>query len=288
MRGPAVVVEVGAEGVRVHPGGRPVSAALAAAALAWIDDPFGLYDERPVPTSQLWRSLLTAAAGAGCESLVVVHPDGWSGLRVKRLVRAADSLAPRVAVVARSNWPGPRPPRHGPPALRWAAAVLAVLATVGALVAVAHRRPEPQPRAVSLIDGPVAVLIPPDWTVDRHAGDRGSSRLTAGSPTDPAAAVNIVWTYAPETTLPELADTLRRAAAAAPAGVIDFAGLDDAGGRPAVRYRETRPGQVVRWSVLLDGATRIAVGCASAPGREVAVESACEQAVRSARDVTDR
>ena len=64
--------------------------------------------------------------------------------------------------------------------------------------------------------------------------------------------------------------------------MFDFAQQATAG-RPAIAYRETRPGTVVRWSVLIDGSTRIAVGCQSAPDREVAVRAACDQAVRSAR-----
>jgi len=43
-----------------------------------------------------------------------------------------------------------------------------------------------------------------------------------------------------------------------------------------------RAGHHVRWTVLLDGAVRISIGCQSRPGGEDAVREVCEQAVRSA------
>jgi type VII secretion-associated protein (TIGR03931 family) len=56
-------------------------------------------------------------------------------------------------------------------------------------------------------------------------------------------------------------------------------------GRPAVTYREIRPGRVIRWSVVQAGSVRVCIGCQSAPGRDEAVRAACEQAVRSAREL---
>ena len=41
----------------------------------------------------------------------------------------------------------------------------------------------------------------------------------------------------------------------------DFRADDEVAGRPAVTYREVRLGRVVRWVVLLDGVTRISIGC---------------------------
>lgn len=276
------VVEVAPDGVRVHPGGsRPLPPSLVEAALDWIDDPIGLLDDRPVPTAEIWRSVMAAAAGPRCDSLLVVHPDDWSRLRVTRVVNAADSVAARVVAIGRQRWAGPQRRRRTwrRPAVGLAAALLAAAAATLAA------RPQPPSAVASLVEGPVAVLIPADWTVERRAGGPGSPRVRVGSPADPAAAVNITWSYAPQTTLADAAAELRRAAAAEPAGVFDFA-PDPAVGRPAVTYRETRPGRVVRWSVLIDGSTRIAVGCQSAPGRDAAVRAACDQAVRSVRDLT--
>jgi type VII secretion-associated protein (TIGR03931 family) len=52
-----------------------------------------------------------------------------------------------------------------------------------------------------------------------------------------------------------------------------------------VTYREVRASHQVRWTVLLDGAVRISVGCQSRPGGEDAVRDVCEQAVRSAHAI---
>jgi type VII secretion-associated protein (TIGR03931 family) len=41
----------------------------------------------------------------------------------------------------------------------------------------------------------------------------------------------------------------------------------------------------VRWTVLLDGAVQISIGCQSRPGGEDAVREVCEQAVRSAHAI---
>jgi type VII secretion-associated protein (TIGR03931 family) len=79
---------------------------------------------------------------------------------------------------------------------------------------------------------------------------------------------------------------LKRAIAAAPAGVfLDFDPSGVSAGRSAVTYREIRPGHQVRWTVLLDGAVQISIGCQSRPGGEDAVREVCEQAVRSAHAI---
>jgi type VII secretion-associated protein (TIGR03931 family) len=79
---------------------------------------------------------------------------------------------------------------------------------------------------------------------------------------------------------------LKRAIDVEPAGVfVDFNPAGSSAGRPAVTYREVRAGHQVRWSVLLDGAVRISVGCQSRPGGDDAVREVCEQAVRTAHAV---
>lgn len=297
------VVEVSRDGVTVHPPNtRPLPAALVEAALTWIDDPVGLLDDRPVPTAEIWRSVLAAAVGRRAESLLVVHPDDWTPVRVRRVVSAAGSVAARVVAVGRASWAGPpRRRRRLASVATVLASVATVLAGVGATVLAGvgatgpagvgqpapAARSQPGPAVVSLVEGPVAVLIPADWTVQRRSDGPGPPRVRVGSPADPAAALTITWSYAPQATLAGTAAALRRAVAAEPAGVFEF--LPDApAGRPAVAYRETRPGRVVRWWVLLDGATRIAVGCQSAPEREAAVRQACDRAVASARDIAAR
>jgi type VII secretion-associated protein (TIGR03931 family) len=63
---------------------------------------------------------------------------------------------------------------------------------------------------------------------------------------------------------------------------VDFNSSAVRVGRSAVTYREIRAGHHVRWTVFLDGAVQISIGCQSRPGGEDAVREACEQAVRSA------
>ena len=53
-------------------------------------------------------------------------------------------------------------------------------------------------------------------------------------------------------------------------------------GRPAVTYREVRPGRVIDWSAVLAGSTLIGIGCQGPPRRTDAVRTACERAVASA------
>lgn len=163
-----------------------------------------------------------------------------------------------------------------------------LLVAVAAAVAVTGVGPRTDPvrtaGPVILAEGRVAVEIPPDWTVRRVTGGPGSRRVEVHSP-DGTAVLHVTSAYAPQTSLSDAADVLGRAAAAEPAGV--FTGLRTAAefaGRPALGYREIRPGRVVTWWVVMDRSTRIAVGCQSAPGREESVRAACLAAVASARE----
>ncbi|MFM9034750.1 MAG: type VII secretion-associated protein [Mycobacterium sp.] len=173
--------------------------------------------------------------------------------------------------------PRRRRPRIGPAAL--AAASIALMA--GSAVTGGIRSPE----SVDIAEGRIAVTVPADWTPSRVTGGPGSRRLQVSSPADPDLALHITGSYAPGTTLAEAAEVLGRAIAAQPAGV--FVGLRADGqvaGRPAVTYREIRPGRVIDWAVVLAGVTRIGVGCQSQPGREGAVRAVCAAAVLSAHE----
>ena len=82
---------------------------------------------------------------------------------------------------------------------------------------------------------------------------------------------------------------LRREIAEQDPGVfVDVNPADAVADRPAVTYREIRAGRVIRWVVVLAGPTRIGIGCQSAPDRQDAIREPCEQAVRSAREVSTR
>ena len=87
--------------------------------------------------------------------------------------------------------------------------------------------------------------------------------------------------------VPDLAATaaaLRAAIDAEPAGTfVDFDPAGQRAGRPAVIYREVRPGRDIDWTVVVDADVRISIGCQSAPGRAAAVAAACDDAVRTAQ-----
>jgi type VII secretion-associated protein (TIGR03931 family) len=137
-----------------------------------------------------------------------------------------------------------------------------------------------------LVEGRVALTAPADWTAQRVTGGPGSARLRVTSPSDPEVALHVTQSPVPDTTHATFngtAERLKRAIDAEPAGVfVDFNPSAVSVGRSAVTYREIRAGHQVRWTVLLDGAVQISIGCQSRPGGEDAVREVCEQAVRSA------
>ena len=158
---------------------------------------------------------------------------------------------------------------------------------VGATVATL--RPDggaPAPAAVNLVEGRIVVEVPPHWNVERVRSGSGSRRVQVGSPTDADISLHITASYAPGSTLAQAAEVLGDAVAAATPGVfVGFRSAVEVAGRPAVTYREVRAGRVVDWSVVLSGSTRIGIGCQSAPDRTEVVRGACEQAIRTAREL---
>jgi len=230
----------------------------------------------------LATALADAVRGAG---RTVVHIDD---ARLKRLARAA-----RPARAA----PEPRPAvggdRSRPATYQWVAGATAVILAVavptlaaGARHGVAPARPAP---TTFLVEGRVALTVPADWPTRRVVTGPGSARVQATSPSDLEVALHITQSHVPGETLSGTADRLKRAIDAEPAGVfVDFNPSGATAGRPAVTYREVRATHHVRWTVLLDGAVRISVGCQSRPGGPGgydAVRDACEQAVRSAHAI---
>ena len=88
-------------------------------------------------------------------------------------------------------------------------------------------------------------------------------------------------------TLSATAESLKHAIDAEPTGVfVDFNPVGTSAGRPAVTYREVRPGHDIQWIVLVDKAVRISIGCQSRHGQDDAVRQVCDLAVRSARAVS--
>ncbi len=300
------MLEVTAETVRATGGtGCRPPRTLVAAALDWIDDPVGLFDERPVAVADLWRSLVATLLGPQCESVVVVHPAAWSRARVDRVVAAANTVADHIEAVSADRWSGPgtrssatslegdadaqRKRRGAACGRSRVGAVLlitGVLLVIGALVVLWPWPAGPGAAGTTLVEGRMAVRVPAPWIVQRVTVGPGSRRLQATSPVDPGVAVHLTSSYTPATTLADAAEVLRRAIAGEPPGVFaDLRAEATVAGRAAVTYRESRPGRVITWIVVLDGSTRIGIGCQSPPGRESGVRAACDDAVRSAREI---
>lgn len=177
----------------------------------------------------------------------------------------------------------------GVPHRRRAALGIALALALATMVAVPRLRagPDPAPAAgtVALVEGRLGVAVPAQWTVRRVTGGPGSRRLEVRPPGETGSAIHITWAYAPQDSLGAAAAVLGRAAAAQPPGVFSDLHTDVIAGRDVLTYQEVRPGRVIRWAVLIDGAIRIAVGCQSAPGGAENERAACEDTVRSAREV---
>jgi type VII secretion-associated protein (TIGR03931 family) len=189
------------------------------------------------------------------------------------------------------------PPRRVGSAARLLIAATAAILLLGVAAGMTVRPPvtsppadqDPVARAEILVEGRIAVGIPPHWIVERVTGGPGSRRVQVSSAADADLALHITQAYAPETTLAQAAAVLRRQIAEQDPGVfVDVNPADAVADRPAVTYREIRAGRVIRWVVVLAGPTRIGIGCQSAPARQDAIREPCEQAVRSAREVSTR
>lgn len=167
---------------------------------------------------------------------------------------------------------------------------LLIAAAIWAISANPFTRPgTPAPVAMAttfLVEGHVAVEVPAQWGTQRVVAGPGSARVQVTSPSDRQVALHITQSAVADQTLAGAAEALKRAIDAEPPGVfVDFNPSDSSAGRPAVTYREVRAGHDIRWSIVLDGALRIGIGCQSRSGDDQAVHDACELAVRSARAV---
>ncbi|MGY4712475.1 type VII secretion-associated protein [Mycolicibacterium sp. CBM1] len=266
----ADVVAVGAAVERITVRCRPISAAEVAR-LVDIDSSARVVIDAPagVPDAEKFAGAVRDALrrrGAAVESI-----------RLDDVVVSRPAAEPATVTA--------RPPRPWAPLVA-AAAVAITLCAVGRTAPTdGTGAPAASPAAVGLAEGRVTMLIPRGWRVARITVGPGSRRVQISSPTDPSAALQLTQSYAPGENLDTTAEVLRRAIGEQPSGVfVDFDGGGRNGGRPAVTYREVRAGRDIRWSVFLDGSTRISVGCQSAAGREGSITAECEQAVSSARE----
>lgn len=205
-------------------------------------------------------------------AVTVVGDVEFSALAVR--LSAADDHRVRLGV----------PSRRAHRALIPAVLVMCAAAVL-ALAGLSHRSPPPTVAMPTtfLVEGRVALTVPAQWNTQRIVAGPGSARVQITSPSDPDAALHVTQSLVADATLSDTAETLKRAVDEAPNGVfIDFNPTGHSAGRPAVTYREVRAGHDVRWTVVLDGAVRISIGCQSRRGEDAAVHDACDLAVRSA------
>jgi type VII secretion-associated protein (TIGR03931 family) len=137
-----------------------------------------------------------------------------------------------------------------------------------------------------LVEGRMGVMVPATWTVQRVTSGPGSARVQLLSSTDADVALHLTHTAGVPADQASTAEVIRIALRAEPDGAfVDFNPSDTRAGRPAVTYREIRERRQVAWAVVLDDTVRIAIGCQSAPDRELAVRDVCDRAIRSAHAI---
>ena len=170
---------------------------------------------------------------------------------------------------------------------RWPLASLAFLAALPVGVGAIRHHPEPPHfRTTLAVEGHVSVEVPAEWTMRRIVAGPGSARLQFTSTGDPEVALHVTQSRVALAGLDATAEFLRRAIDEAPdRAFVDFNPSERRAGRPVVTYREVRPGHDIRWTVWVDKAIRISIGCQSRGGRAEAVDEVCELAIRSARAV---
>jgi type VII secretion-associated protein (TIGR03931 family) len=172
-----------------------------------------------------------------------------------------------------------------------ALAVLLTVAVAGVLGVLASvRRGAPAGDGVPttfLVEGRVALEVPAQWPTQRVVAGPGSARVQVTSPSDPEMSLHVTQSRVALESLSATADSLKQAIDAEPTGVfVDFNPTGNVAGRPAVTYREVRSAHDIRWTVLVDKAVRISIGCQSRHGHEDGMRQVCELAVRSARAVS--
>jgi len=147
----------------------------------------------------------------------------------------------------------------------------------------APRAPGSFPTAL-VVEGHVALEVPAHWLMRRVVAGPGSARVQLTSPADPEVALHVTQSRVALPGLDATAEFLKNAMDAAPPGVfVDFNPAGRSAGRPVVTYREVRAGHDIRWTVWVDNAVRISIGCQSRRRRDDAVDRECQLAIRSAR-----
>jgi type VII secretion-associated protein (TIGR03931 family) len=272
----AVIVEIAGDVVGVIVDGRPP------ATQARADDPAELAATIEISAGRTVLIDAPAAVSGAAEYAGRLR----DALRRRGLdARLARVRVPRSPTRQPKTTPAPTPHRHRRTPALVAAAMALSLCAVGAGAA-RTRTVASTSDAVVIAEGRITVQIPPDWVVRRVTAGPGSRRIQVTSPAEPDAALHVTQSYAPAETLDRTAALLSRAVDGQPRGVfVDFNPADRRAGRPAVTYRELRIAREIRWTVMLDGSTRISIGCQSAPSRPDAIAEPCAQAIDSAREL---
>jgi type VII secretion-associated protein (TIGR03931 family) len=166
--------------------------------------------------------------------------------------------------------------------------VLLIIGVLGALVSARRGAPAGSDVPTTfLVEGRVALEVPAEWPTQRIVAGPGSARVQVTSPSDPEVALHVTQSRVAIATLSATAESLKHAIDAEPTGVfVDFNPAGNSAGRAAVTYREVRSGHDIRWTVLVDKAVRISIGCQSRHGHDDAMRQVCDLAVRSARTLS--
>lgn len=270
----ATVVEIADDIVAVSAPGAPL------AILSRAEDPVEIAEKLESPVGA--GVLLDAPPGvAGAAEYARALQDVLSRRGMTARLAGPIEVSEQAPVVQPIANSAPRR-RHYP---MLAAASLTVAVCAGGVIAGRNHAPAPVLDSVSIAEGHVTVQIPSRWHVTRITAGPGSRRIQASSLTEPDVALHVTQSYSPGETFDQAAEALRQAVAKQPRGVfVDFNSGDRRGGRPAVTYREVRPGRDIRWAVVLDGSTRISIGCQSPSGDGDIVAEACEKAIESAHE----
>lgn len=248
--------------LRGHP---DVAGLLATATEALIDVPDGVSPLTPALTARL-RAVGIPVTSSDREAIIrSVHTD----------------LAHRQSSVQ----PVGQPHSRRRTAAVLVGAMMSLAAMGGGWAAQVLGGPRPADTStVLLVEGRVAVQVPAQWAVEHITAGPGSARLRVSARAGDPAALHVTQSAGEaSTTIAEVAETLKRALKSERPGV--FRDLDpngSVGGRPAVTYRELRAASETSWAVVVDGATRVAIGCQSPPGHPEAIRDACVRAVQTA------
>lgn len=285
---PAVLIEIGVALITISDG------TGLAAVLDRATDVDRIVDEALRPGGPSATVLIDVPAGVpGADECA----DGVCRALADRGVRAHSARVDEVAAVTMSaNCPDPPRVADGvwrrlpQPRVVAAAFAAAVLCAGGVAAARADRHRSANPSAADdsrlVVEGRMSVRVPSGWKVETVTAGPGSRRIRAMASESDGVALHFTQSYVAGQTLAGTAETLEQAMAAEAPGVFrDFDADGRRAGRLAVTYREVRGRRTVEWFVVVDGSTRIGIGCESPPDLEGQVRAACDDAIESAHEI---